>query len=311
MKISNESKNELRDQIIEQLKRVPEGQRIKLGKDILEDLLFDAVVLNKEEGIIVKLPVWSGDFLQKIDLSEVDFSDVSWTMLNDDDEDLEDRIRNDDGIVVTNDDAITTICRIKKANLSRWDLTGGFSATYEGTNAKIDLTKSFEAKHSNSIEIFNCNFSGLDFSEQDLTGIKYVLLNRADISGTNLSIPANIVLEAWVSWLRDIDLSTRKIDAVNYLAGEFADLGQCDLTNCGVQVILNPDKLKLDSQKRELKEAMSSDLVGCYVNGKKVLSDDEKQKLSQQKREEYEVMKNGIFAPITDDIEEQIGRMGK
>lgn len=48
---------------------------------MLEDLLFEIITLNKEKGIKIKLPIWSGDFLKKIDLSEIDFTDVSWNSL--------------------------------------------------------------------------------------------------------------------------------------------------------------------------------------------------------------------------------------
>ena len=53
--------------------------KIKLDKDILEDLLFDTVKIKRKDiSYTVKLPVWSGRFLEALDLSEVDFSDVSW-----------------------------------------------------------------------------------------------------------------------------------------------------------------------------------------------------------------------------------------
>ena len=65
MKLSNKSKDELREKIAEQLKEVPKGQRVQLDKDLLEDLLFEIITLNKEKGIKIKLPIWSGDFLKK------------------------------------------------------------------------------------------------------------------------------------------------------------------------------------------------------------------------------------------------------
>lgn len=315
MKLSNADKQQLKRTIIELLREVPEGHKIKLNKDLLEDLLFDVVVLNKEEGIIVKLPVWSGYFLHKIDLSEVDFTDVSWTMFNE--YDLKKQFGFKSGDIVTNDDVINIISKIRQESLARKKVPVDFIVTFEGTNAKIDLTKSFEAKHSDFIIINDCNFSGLDFSWQDLTGIKCLSLSHTDISGTKLSVPSNITLEACCCWLKDIDLSAMKIDAIKYSNGDYANLGNCNLTNSGVQVslnLINLDELtnrQLNELKKILRYAMSHGLLGCYVNGKKVLLEEEKKKLSQEKKEEYEKMKDGIFDSITRDIVEQIVRMGK
>ena len=41
---------------------------------MLESLLFEEIVVNKEKGIKLKVPVWSGEFLREIYLSEVDFT---------------------------------------------------------------------------------------------------------------------------------------------------------------------------------------------------------------------------------------------
>ena len=69
MKLNTKSKNELRDFIEEKIIDFPEEQKLQLDKKILEDLLFETITIDKEKGIILKLPVWSGNFLKKIDLS--------------------------------------------------------------------------------------------------------------------------------------------------------------------------------------------------------------------------------------------------
>ncbi len=82
MRLSEKDRYAFRERIEVMLRKVPEGQRIKLDKDLLEDLLFVKKTVNEEKDIMVKLPVWSGKFLRKIDLSEVSFDNVSWTMLD-------------------------------------------------------------------------------------------------------------------------------------------------------------------------------------------------------------------------------------
>lgn len=55
-------KRQIRSEIIEKLKNVPEGQRVKVEKTVLENLLFETVAIDDGQ---LKLPVWSGDFLKK------------------------------------------------------------------------------------------------------------------------------------------------------------------------------------------------------------------------------------------------------
>ena len=87
MKLNVESKNKLRAKIVEELKGVPADKKIKLDKDLLEFLLFDeleyTVIQEIDKPVTLKprIPIWSGEFLRHIDLSEVDFSNVAWSIL--------------------------------------------------------------------------------------------------------------------------------------------------------------------------------------------------------------------------------------
>ena len=82
MKLNKKDKDEFRNKIIELLKEVPEGQLVQIDKDILEGLLFETITVSEENNIQAKLPIWSGEFLSKIDLSQVDFTNVSWSLIN-------------------------------------------------------------------------------------------------------------------------------------------------------------------------------------------------------------------------------------
>lgn len=65
----------------------PEGERIHIQKEILEQLLFGTVIMDTPTGqVLVKYIVWSGDFLSKIDLSEISFDDVLWDINVEDDD---------------------------------------------------------------------------------------------------------------------------------------------------------------------------------------------------------------------------------
>ena len=81
MKLNKESKDKLREQIEKMLEVVPKGERIKIDKEILEELLFEQEMSNRDYGeVLAKFLVWSDDFLSKLDLSEISFDNMVWDL---------------------------------------------------------------------------------------------------------------------------------------------------------------------------------------------------------------------------------------
>lgn len=304
MKLNTKSKNELRDFIEEKIIDFPEEQKLQLDKKILEDLLFETITIDKEKGIILKLPVWSGNFLKKIDLSKVDFTNVSWAILNSDPDNI---CSMDIDDIKIDDMVYERISRIRKNIIEKNDeLQGDYITVYSGTNANIDLTKSYEALHKGVIDIRACDFSGIDFSKTDLSEITEVYLDAVNISRTNMVIPSNVELLAYASDLEGIDLSSRTINARGYFKYDTSrELSKCNLKNTDINIILNPDDFKDDDWKEEFNKTMNEDWVGCYVNGKKLLPNEEKRNLAQEQRKRYEEIKNSVFNYISREIELQ------
>lgn len=141
MKLNEAGKNEVRKLIEEQVKKIPDGQRLKLKKEILEDLIFYTVHYRENGKILstIKYPVWTGPFLRKIDLSELSFDDVVW---------VNEIFQN-----------YLSDMNIK----SELDKHQSKSIDFSYTNAKIDFTK-----NSFLTIIENCNFEGMDFSNLTL-----------------------------------------------------------------------------------------------------------------------------------------------
>ena len=319
MNLSKKNKDELRNGILELLKEVPEGQLVQIDKDILEGLLFETITVSEEKNIQVKVPVWSGEFLSKIDLSQVDFTNVSWSLLGIDySDELSGELYEKDymwNIFNTLDEKkrLTLAQQLKKTILDQFELNEDYVVWYAGTNAKIDLSKSFEAIQGEEISIRLCNFEGLDFSHQDLSNIKKIFIDCSKLSGTKLPV-SNIPLYAMYSYLNGIDLSTKKIYASGYLTGTNRSLIGCCLTDCKVQITLDIEEFRDETILKEyLKEAIKENLVGCYyVNGKKILSQEEKEANAQNaktRRQEYEEMKNETFSLILGNIEKQVRSM--
>lgn len=280
-------KVELKKKIIEQIQGIPEGQRVDIDKELLEALLFEEVVIDSEKNIKVKLPIWSGDFLRKINLSQIDFSNVSWSLLGWNEIGTDDLLRIYDNGKSNISDYNAIDEKIYEIMASQPEMsaivseinskgnTSQYIVTYAGTNANIDLSNSFEAMYGNRIVIRDCNFSGINFSNQDLSNFSGLVILHSDISETNLAVPSNTI--ASLSSLKGVDLTSLTIDATGYFEREWEDFGYCDLTNTGISINLDPNKFEFGKFRDQLHQTMQSFWQGCYVNGKKVLPNDDEE----------------------------------
>lgn len=77
MKLNKKSLIVLREKLANELMLVKDDAKIQLEKDLLDDLLFEKVI--DKDGIKYKKLVWSGIFLQYLDLSSISFDGVDWS----------------------------------------------------------------------------------------------------------------------------------------------------------------------------------------------------------------------------------------
>ena len=128
------------------LQFVPEGERISFDSDLLDELMFQKVVVSEEKGLMFKVPVWTGSFLRKLDLNQVSFEDVSF---------------GNDACIY---DKYLDVDKMRKVE-AIMDEYYASEADYSGTNAVIDLTKLFCSKHGFlSLSCCNCCLSCFKFS---------------------------------------------------------------------------------------------------------------------------------------------------
>lgn len=293
------------------------GKKIKLDKETIESLLFEEVVINPIKGIKVKLPVFSGNCLQCIDLSEVSFEDVSWGLLGENDSDYF-------GILSTlclengaDKKAIARIGELRRAQIAKKG-QAKYGVEYTYTNAVIDLSKSFEAKRGNCVNISSCFFAHNDNMVPN--SLDHVAkLNIAD-SNVSMPIPKNIILTAVDSDLNGTDLSTKIIDGYDYIAYGYGiikendkarhdALGGCNIRETGISIELVPGKFKQAEQSDKLLAKLcfvySNQWRGCYVNNKL----DRSQKESAIRREElknaYDDYEKTYIEGILDTIKKQ------
>ncbi len=297
MKLNKKGRDELRILVEKELKQVPDGTRISLDKSLLELLLFETIIYKRNPKGIVKLPVWSGPFLQKIDLSEVSFEDVSWTLLGEGENSALGKETFDQ------DCWQQFLCYYGKSNNSRVE--------YSRTNIQVDFNISWEMKVRKElgVGIANCDFSYVDLSLVDTTYFRNI--RKSNFSNTNLELEQSLKdIKSPIFYYTDLsgnnlgNFIIRLIDIVTK-GGPLIGLG-CNLSGTRISILLEKDKFKDKKVQANLKTILAGgDLDGCFINGKRVISLEEKKKIAQQKLKEYEKFKVDTFNAVAKVIQKQ------
>lgn len=303
----------LREKTIELLKDIPEGKRAHIDKDMLEKLLFDEVVYNKNTNESFKLPVWTGDFLKKIDLSEISFEDVAWSMYVDGDYDFPEEDYEEFMDPESYEQMEKKLPKLKK----------GERVKYSGTNAVIDFAKSFEYKKKGKIHIAFCDFSGTDLSNNTLDADSNAFETSFANTKINVDFSKGTPYRSGIYCcdLSNLNLTTLEFDIFDYMRG-VKIISECTLTNTGVNFIfdMNSEWFKSNfgyepkkdiygnvfsfrnpTWKKEIFNYLPT-IEGCFINGKKVLSKEEVRKLREEKLEEYRAYKKEITAPFEEQF---------
>lgn len=264
MKLNNQSIEDLRVIIKQELKNVSNEERIHLDKELLEKLLFDEIVYNKNTGATLKLPIWSGEFLSKIDLSEVSFDNVAWSLIA--------FKRYNCGYDDLFDDQIWNKFNNSKQN--RIYIGRNEYVCYKNTNANIDFYKSWEFKVIGKIKLVCCNFSGTDLSKFDMTKVNIIF--NCILDNTNIKMPemSMVNFTANNSSFVDISMNSYEIDLIDMLIGDGL-FCECNLRNTGINIVY--DKKNVIGQNCFFNQFKGS-LDGCYLNGVLFNSTDKKKK---------------------------------
>lgn len=324
MKLNREGKVELRAIIEQKLEGVPDGQRVHIDKDLLEQLLFDTYIEELGYGVTpdfvgkkvpVKYIVWSGPFLSKIDLSEISFDDVMWSIIYN----------------IYAYFAPGAEDHYVKAGVQKIDLSN--------TNANIDFSKSFGCKYAGPLVwlYMGC----CDFSNTDLSNNLIECIDAESCNFSNTGLRVNLNTKDLLVFCNS-DLSG--LDFSEYTVGEDFFRGEkingkptaynCNLSGTGLRVItttnigeaLRKDSMSTDDMSTEERTALRNSLaamdslaktikaghlVGCYVNDKPILSQEQRQGMAQEKRDEYEKMKVDTLATIIQSIDQQVEDFGR
>ena len=295
MKLNYEGRKELREKL-EQIimSEVSDGEKIalnevfsdikeKLGvEDLYDYLLFESFV-DEKTGEIFKVPVWSGEFLRRVDLSNVSFENVAWTTASI----MENSAITDD---IANDIFNEDCQRIHMVD-------------YSYTNAVINFSKSWEVKalRSELPAIEQCNFAGLDLSTFDINDFAYI--DNSDISDTRIRV-SKIDLDRLDDMFANTNFSNLDMSHLTLYAPILTYIS-CIFINTGLNIEFSLDDFfdkkygwfsdELEDFRNQLKEGYYD---GCYLNGKRI-------DIVVTKREmagKYEQYKQDLFASVSDAI---------
>lgn len=296
MKLNKQGRDELRKFVEKELQNKKVEERIKLDKNILECLLFEKVIYRKNPQCFLKLPIWSGSFLQKLDLSAISFDDVSWTLMAGGEKSaISSKIFDPE---------------CWEYFLHNFNFGSNNRVEYQNTNAKIDFNKSFESKVGLGVLIFYCNFSGTSLKEVDTSHFQYI--QGCSFSNTGLVISESLKKEKssifHYSDLSGLDLGNIIIKAIDIASngGPLIGMG-CNLSNTRISILLQSEDFKDKVHQNNFRTILASgDLNGCYINGKRVLSSEEKTARKEQVLKQYEDYKSQIFDSISASIQKQL-----
>ena len=168
-----EERKKSRKELEEKLKEVPEGERIHIEKEKLDSLIFEQYLIE-DENIMCKFPIWTGDFLTKLDLSELDFADVCWS--------------------IHGNPMFDTLFY---EELKEYDMLSSNENNFSNTNARIDLSQSIEARYYNTLYIVGCNFENVDLSFNDLSQVNDGCILNCNLKNTGLRIEYSNSYEEW------------------------------------------------------------------------------------------------------------------
>lgn len=306
MVLNEEGIVKVRKHVEEKLLKVPDGTRIHIDKNMLEKLLFEKVEAVSKEGeiVIFKVPVWSGDFLSKIDLSEISFEDVSWAcdcyVRNEFFTSNKAEFEKESSLLYVRSDLMNSYESKLHENKKQW-----YSILYRNTNAVIDFEKSIEFKKGLGIIIV-----GADFSYTDLTNFKKqdkIHFEFCNFEGT--SLPLRTFIENKENRMTncnftDLDLNGCKLDLTDILR---VHVHSSVFTRTKIDININISIIAFknnDCFQFELRELLRKKRIeGCFLNGVKVKSDYEKEQTAKKMLENYNEYKLKIISDLDDGLD--------
>lgn len=285
MKLNQEGKQNIRKYIEKQLQKVPKYKKIKFeDSKLLEELIFDTIT-SSDQKTIAKIPVWTGLFLSKIDLSSISFNNVIWNL---------------------EPSHLLNIFDLSPKDKEKYP--DYLSIDLSNTNAQIDFSQSFEILKfgkQHKLSIGKCNFNHVDLSNSHPELISYAEDSDFSYSNTNFqNNNATIFIECN---LEALDLSQLFLSS-NTLQGDKSEpliFLACNLKNTKLHLI-HPKNSPSTLNNILAAHIKEENLAGCYVNDKLIPDNKTSHKQAKQNHQAYNQYQKQLKRNIRKTISEQL-----
>lgn len=272
-KLNREAIEILRKKLAVSLADVPVRRKVVIDPELLDQLIFDEVVYNKETGETLKLPVWTGPFLKSVKLCDLSFEDVAWSLLVQQHGDVDKKLLDDD---------------IYEKLMNGDYVPEDYVVDFSWTDAKIDFSKSFEAKKKGFIAIENANLRGTNLTPNSMSKFKYA--QDVDFAYSGLRLDNNADFRIYDCNLQGVPLGDFTVDAIGLLpeSTQPSKFKNCYLNDTLINIVLDEDSFASlsneDSErlKMEFGSCLNNDSFGhCYFNNQFVPNYEERFNHSQ------------------------------
>lgn len=300
MKLSEETKTKMRKLIEDEFRNVPEGIKVKLDNEMMDELIFyygglkESVDSNYNK---FKVPIWTPDCLSKIDLSELSFKNIWIDAGGESDEEILDyeteKFYNENGFPYVLD----------------WQERKLYPnmafVNFKNTNINIDFRDAISGK-----TMRYWNLSGVDLSQSHIDILSTIEL--CDLSNTNINLDnvdwfTKPSLEAAFHndniddpcMIVSCNLSGNDLSKVKF---NIENLDYNNFANTGLRMQYSAGKTDEEVEKRLRESLKDGNIVGCYLNDTLIKENDTLEDiLNRTKSQEQELLNN-----ISNEIRSQL-----
>ena len=184
-----EKRNKLRQLILKELETVPNGKKIQLDIKLLDDLIFFKFKDTKTKKQYKK-PVWTGEFLRKLDLSKLSFKDASLIGFF---HEYDKEKTTESAIVWENmsqEDAELYVEEYHKCN-DKKTIESQYTFDFSYTNIKLNINELADDENYEK-NILNCNLEGIDLSKLKAAECN---IENCNLKNTNIDEPIGGICE--------------------------------------------------------------------------------------------------------------------
>ena len=270
------------------------SRRIRIEKEELETLLFDTCTykIDEEKSVTLKYPIWTGEFLKKVDLSEISFKD--------------DEI---EGVFYIFDPIVYADISHRKLE----DLRGFYPSNqnyfidFSNTNANFNFEDMFLFKKIYpGLNLRYCNFYNMNLRESNISSLfQKVSIHNCNFGCTKIDLDMNDFYSNLVFKCKFNSVKTKNSDIHVNLFEDFEKIRffTNDFSGTGITICYTPKGTFKDEMLNAINDAKKNGrLNGCTINNKKVKVDKDSKNISMKTRRYIKRLKNNIDKQINHNI---------